>query len=80
MIVLDPDDATQISGPSLFDLAKAGTEFNFKYGPLDPVSGDVTYTGRGFLTAYGEADAVNTNSTFTGAIQVDKDGLTKITT
>jgi hypothetical protein len=79
VLVLDPDD-DKVSASALFDLASTGASFNFKYGPITPVTGDIVYSGRGFLTAYGEADSVNTNSTFTGAIQVNADGLTKTVT
>ncbi len=80
VLVLDPDTATDISGPDLFTIASDKEEFNFKYGPILPLSGDVVYSGRGFFTAYNETDTVNTDSTFNFTIQVDKNNLTKTVT
>lgn len=63
-------DADRISAERLFTLAANKTPFNFKYGPLNPVSGDLVRTGTGFFTSYTETDGTNEAATFQGTIRV----------
>lgn len=79
LVIVDPYNGN-ISIAELFRLASTKQLFNFKYGPLNPVTGDVIYTGRGFFSAYNETDATNTYATFSGTIQLTENGLTETVT
>lgn len=75
-ILLDPANDKQSAG-AMFTLWKNKTWFNFKYGPANPVTGDLVKIGRGFISTYEESDGVNTIPTFSGTITLDAAGLSQ---
>ena len=70
--VLDPD-TDRISEDDLFDLWKSQTQISFKYGPAVPVSGDISYTGKGYLIKYDLEDSLSSAGKFSATISLTGD-------
>ena len=63
--------ATEISEEFFYNAWKNQTFCDFTVGYLDPVTGNITYTGSGYVSAYNNTNGVNAAPAATMTIQTD---------
>lgn len=72
-------NAGEISEQGLHPIWEAKTVISWKYGPLSPQPGDVSYTGIGFISDLKLSDAQNSASAVTATISV-QGNITQVVT
>lgn len=68
-MILSPD-SLQMGIAAMFTASQAKTEFSWTMGPATPVTGDVTYTGRGFFGELSQSFPDADNATFSATIGI----------
>lgn len=73
MLLLDAEEATNVSSVYMYNLLSSGTKFTVVSGPANesPLEGDVTYTGVGYLSEWEETYPAGEESTFSFTIELE---------